>query len=162
MAKTEAKAKVKVEQRKPVKLAYIEHAGAYDKIPFQTYIGRLYGWAKKAHVRPGFYPLGIFYDSPDETPAGKCRSEIGIPITGEATPEGDVRIREMPAMAVAALSFKGPSSEYRSAYRQLSAWVSENGYEWAGPSIEAYTKKPERVRGKTVMYAKIMAPVRRK
>src|SRR3990172_6151826 len=63
-----AKAKVKVEQRKPVKLAYIEHTGAYDDIPFETYIGRLYGWAKKAHVRPGFYPLGVFYDSPGETP----------------------------------------------------------------------------------------------
>jgi len=76
-----AKAKVKVEQRKPVKLAYIEHTGAYDDIPFETYIGRLYGWAKKAHVRPGFYPLGVFYDSPGETPPEKCRSEIGIPIS---------------------------------------------------------------------------------
>ncbi|HLB68115.1 MAG TPA: GyrI-like domain-containing protein [Thermoplasmata archaeon] len=157
-----AKAKVKVEQRKPVKLAYIEHTGAYDDIPFETYIGRLYGWAKKAHVRPGFYPLGVFYDSPGETPPEKCRSEIGIPISGEAPPEGGVRIREIPAMNVAALSFKGQPSEYRNAYRELSAWVSEHGYEWAGPSIEAYTKKPERVRGKTVMYAKIMAPVRRK
>ena len=31
-----AKAKVKVEQRKPVKLAYIEHTGAYDDIPFRV------------------------------------------------------------------------------------------------------------------------------
>ncbi|HKZ64522.1 MAG TPA: GyrI-like domain-containing protein [Thermoplasmata archaeon] len=155
-------AAIKVERRKPVKLAYIEHVGGYDEIPFQTYVERLYGWAKKARVRPGFYPLGVFYDSPDQTPPEECRSEIGIPITGKAAPEGDVRIREMPAMDVAALSFKGPSGEYRDAYRELSSWVSENGYEWAGPSIEAYTKKPERVRGKTVMYAKIMAPVRRK
>jgi len=155
-------AAIKVEKRKPVKLAYIEHVGAYDRIPFQTYVERLYGWAKKAHVRPGFFPLGIFYDMPENTPPEKCRSEIGIPITGDASPDEDIHIKDVPAMDVAALSFKGPSSEYRSAYRELSAWVADHGYEWTGPSIEAYTKKPEQVKGKTIMYAKIMAPVRKK
>src|SRR3989337_1956560 len=83
------------------------------------------------------------------------RAVVRMGEEGPGPAGGRVRIREIPAMNVAALSFKGQPSEYRNAYRELSAWVSQHGYEWAGPSIEAYTKKPERVRGKTVMYAQI-------
>lgn len=153
---------IKVEKRKPVKLAYIEHVGSYGAIPFDDYIPRLYGWAKKARVRPGMYTLGIFHDMPDRTPPERCRSEIGIPITGEAAAEGDIRIKEIPEMDVAALSFKGPAEDYGKAYAELGAWIAEHGYEGAGPSMESYTKKPEQLGGKTILYAKIMFPVRRK
>lgn len=154
--------KVKLERRKPVRLAYIEHVGAYDAIPFEDYVNRLYGWAREVKVRPGFYPIGIFHDSPEETPPERCRSEIAIPITGEAPGRGDVRIRDMPAMQVAAISHRGPSSDYAKTYRALSEWVAEHGYEWAGPSMEVYTKKPKEIGGQIVHYAKIMAPVRKK
>ncbi len=154
--------KVKVESRKPMKLAYIEHVGDYGAIPFQRYMERLFGWAKANKVRPGFNPLGIFYDMPSTTPPERCRSEIAIPIYGDAKGEGEVKTKDLPAMKVAAVSFKGPASEYPKTYDALSAWVAENGYEWAGPSIEAYSKKPEQVGGQTIMYAKIMAPVRKR
>ena len=155
-------AKVKVETRKPIRMAYIEHVGDYGAIPFAQYIERLYGWAKEHKVRPGFNPLGIYYDPPRTTTPEKCRSEIGIPIYGNARGSGGIKTKDLPEMKVAATSFKGTSSEYQKTYDDLSAWVAENGYEWAGPSIEVYSKKPEQVGGKMIMYAKIEAPIRKK
>ncbi len=145
-----------------MRLAYIEHTGDYGAIPFETDVRRLYGWAKAKGIRPGFYPMGIFYDRPDRTAPEKRRSEVAIPIYGTAKPEGDVKVRNLPAMKVAAMSFRGPSREYPDAYRTLGAWVEKNGYEWAGPSIEVYAKRPETKAGETIVYARIKAPVKKK
>ena len=153
---------IKVEKRKRTKLAYIEHTGKYSEIPFQKYFEKLYGWARENHVRPGFYPLGIYHDSPDEISASKLKSEIAIPIYGAAKPEADIKIKDIPAMTVAAISHKGPSTEYPNTYRKLREWIAERGYEWSGPSIEVYTRKPEIVGGETILYAKVEAPIRRK
>ena len=153
---------VKVERRKPGKVAYIEHVGDYRSIPFAEDIQALYGWAKESGVRPGFYPLGIFHDRPGDTPPEKCRSEIAIPIYGSAKAKGPVKVRNLPGMKVAALSFRGPASGYPEAYRALSAWVEQHGYAWDGPSIEVYTRKPKQVGRETILYAKIEAPLRKK
>ena len=155
-------AKVKVEKTKPVTLAYVEHRGSYDEIPFQKYMEKLYGWAKEKHIRPGLFSIGIYYDSPDRTPPEKCRSEIGIPIYGEVEPEDDIRIKEVPSMEVATISHKGPSSDYPKTYDALSKWIAENGYEWVGPSFETYTRRPQTIAGRTIFYAKVKAPVRKK
>jgi effector-binding domain-containing protein len=153
--------KVKVEKKDAVKLAYIEHVGAYDKIPFDKYVPRLYGWAKENHVRPGFYPMGIFPNPLSCGPAEKTRSEIGIQVYGEAKPDKGISIRELPAMEVATISHKGPSAEYPKTYENLSDWISQHGYEWSGPAIEIYTRKPKIVGGETILYTKIEAPVRK-
>ncbi len=153
---------IKVEKRKRTKLAYIEHTGRYNEIPFQKDFEKLYGWAKENHIRPGFYPLGIYHDRPDVVPSANLRSEIAIPIFGSAKPEADIDIKEIPAMKVAAISHKGPSSEFPSTYRKLNEWIAEKGYEWSGPAIEIYTRKPKLVGGETILYAKIEAPIRKK
>jgi AraC family transcriptional regulator len=155
-------AKVKIEHRKPLTLAYIEHRGDYGRIPFDEYIGRLYAWTKERRVRPGMQAMGIFYDSPERTPPAQCRCEIGIPVYGDVKPEGDVRVKAMPAMDVATISHRGPSREYSATYRALSEWIALHGYEWVGPSFEVYSKKPTIEKGETILYAKVMAPVRKK
>ncbi len=153
---------IKMEKRKRTKLAYIEHTGKYDEIPFQKDFEKLYGWAKENHIRPGFYPLGIYLDRPTEVPSTKLRSEIAIPIFGNAKAEADVNIKELPAMKVAAISHNGPSTEFPNTYRKLNEWIAEKGYEWSGPAIEIYTRKPKLVGGETILYAKIEAPIRKK
>lgn len=153
--------RVRKERRGPTKLAYIEHVGPYDKIPFSEYIGRLYGWAKENHVRPGFYPLGVFQDSPDTNAPESLRSEIGIQVHGEARASNGILIKDFPEMEVASISHKGPSSKYAKTYRELSEWITHHGYEWAGPSMELYTRKPKLVRGETILFTKIMAPLRK-
>jgi effector-binding domain-containing protein len=67
-----------------------------------------------------------------------------------------------PAMKVAAISHKGPGSEFKNTYAKLIEWIDKKGYKISGPTIEVYSKKPEVVGGVTVLYAKVMMPVKKK
>jgi effector-binding domain-containing protein len=152
-------APVKVEKRKPLRIAYYEHVGGYGNIPFDKVIPRLYEWAKKNKVMPGFYPMGIYMTDPKTTPPEKCLTWLAISFKGEGKPEGDIRIKDMPEMTVAAYSHKGPSSEYQKSYDTLTSWILANGYTVAGPPMEIYSKKPEMVDGQMILYSKILFPI---
>lgn len=151
--------KPKFEKRKEAMLAYIENIGPYDAIPWNEMIPRLYGWAKEHKVMPGFHPMGTYYDDPGMVPREQCRSDVAITFKGEAKGSGGVRTRKLPAMKVAAVSFKGTSAEYSDTYKALFRWIGEKGHRPAGPSMEVYSKMPENVDGVTILYAKIMVPV---
>lgn len=155
-------AEIEIKKTKPLKLAYIEHVGDYGSIPFDKYINQLYGWAKAKNIRPGFQPLGIFYTPPDMTAPEQCKSEIAIPIMGDAKPESNIKIRDLPSMEVAVIKHQAPKKQYPETYRKLSEWIIKNGYEWVGPSIEIYTKKPKVLGNETIVYARIHAPVKKK
>ncbi|MFH0849002.1 MAG: GyrI-like domain-containing protein [archaeon] len=152
----------RVESRKASNLAYIKHKGPYDKVPWEDYIKRLYGWTKEQKVMPGFYPMAIYHDDPEKTPPEDCRSDIAITFKGRAKEQGEVKTRRMAAMKVATISHKGPGSEFKSTYTTLSDWIKRNEYKISGPPIEVYSKKPEVVDGVTVLYAKVMMPVKKK
>jgi DNA gyrase inhibitor GyrI len=149
----------KLEERKATRIAYVEHVGAYDKIPWQTYIERLYGWAKEQRVMPGFYPMGIYLDDPKETPPERRRTEVAITFKGEAEERSGVKIRELPAMRVATISHKGSGSGFEKTYEALTSWINTRNLRLSGPPMEIYSKKPEVVDGVTILYAKIMMPV---
>jgi effector-binding domain-containing protein len=150
---------VKLEKRKPLKIAYIVHVGSYGNIPFDKYIPQLYEWAKKNKVMPGFYPMGIYMSDPKTTPPDKCVTELAISFKGDGHPEGDIKVMDLPEMTVASYSHKGPASEYQKSYDTLTSWIAEKGYTMSGPPIEVYSKKPEMVGGQMIIYTKIMFPV---
>ena len=152
-------AKPKFEERKETDLAYIECTGPYDKVPWDELIPRLYGWAKGQKVMPGFHPMAIYYDDPKQVMPDTCRSEIGITFKGNAVEVDGIKTRHISAQKVAALSFKGPGSEYPKAYGELERWIGERGYRVSGPCIEIYSKKPELIDGVMMLYSKIMMPV---
>ena len=153
---------IKLENRKATSIAYINHVGPFDKIPWPENIERLYSWAKSQHVMPGFYPMGIYLDDPKNTPVEKCRTEVAITFKGEAKEESGIRIRQQPEMKVATYSHKGPSSEFAKTYDDLAKWIDSKGLRPTGPPIEVYSKRPEIVDGETILYAKIMMPVEKK
>ena len=153
---------VKLESRKATKLAYIKHQGPYDKVPWEDYIKRLYGWAKAQEVMPGFYPMAIYFDSPQEVPAEKLRSHIGITFKGNGKGEGGVKTRKIPSMTVATIPHKGPATELKKTYQKLFEWLEKKGYRMCGPPHEIYSKKPRTVRSVTILYAKIMIPIKKR
>jgi len=104
--------KVKLKKRKETIIAYIEHVGAYETIPFDVIIKKLYGWAKENKLRPGFKPLTIYPDDPNTTPKEQLRSWVGIPISGKAPEGGEVRTVTLPESLVAVYKHAGPASEY--------------------------------------------------
>jgi AraC family transcriptional regulator len=153
---------IKIKTIKPQKLAYIEHTGNYSEIPYDDYYEKLYSWAKEKKVRPGFKALGIFHDDPDKTPPEQCRSEICIPIVGEAESDDKIKVKELPSMEVAQIKHKGSSEEYKNTYHTLNEWITQNGYEWVGPSMEVYTKKPKVAGDATIIQALVQAPIKKK
>ena len=154
-------AKIKIKQTKACKLAYIEHTGDYGNIPYGKYYDQLYSWAKEKKVRPSFKAMGIFHDDPHKIPPEECKSEIAIPIVGEAESEGDIKIKELPSMEVAVLKHKGSTKEYQETYKRIGEWITQNGYEWAGPCIEVYTKKPKTIGDETIISANVQVPIKK-
>jgi len=150
----------KLESRKTANLAYIEHIGPFDKVPWEEYIHRLYRWAKEQNVMPGFYPMGIC--DPEKVSPGDLKSEIAITFKGKAKESDGIMIKKMPAMKVASMSHKGPGSEFRNTYAKLGEWIDKKGYACSGSPMEIYSKKPEVVDGVTILYAKVMIPVKKK
>lgn len=151
----------KLEKREPATLAYVEHVGPYNKIPFNTVIPKLYEWVREAKVRPGFYPICVFHGDPKTTPPENLRTDLGITVKGSPKPSGDIKIRRLPAMTVATSSHNGPASEYQNSYDALTEFIRKKGYVLNGPPMETYSKKPEVVGGTTIIHAKIMIPVKK-
>ena len=153
---------IKIKTIKPQKLAYIEHTGNYSEIPYDEYYDKLYSWAKEKKVRPGFKALGIFHDNPDKTPPELCKSEICIPIVGDVEGDENIKIKELPSMEVAQIKHKGSSKEYQNTYGTLNNWITQNGYEWVGSSMEVYSKKPKTLGEETIIQATIQVPIKKK
>jgi effector-binding domain-containing protein len=154
--------KVKLKKRKSMKAAYIEHVGAYETIPFDDLISKLYGWAKEKKAKLGFKPFTIYPDDPNVTSKDVLRSWIGIPIYGSAPEGGGVKVIDLPESLVATYKHAGPASEYQDSYNNLRDWAASEGYEFIGPPIESYPKKPKVKNGQTIIYADIQFPVRKK
>lgn len=154
--------KIKAREIKPMNVAYIEHVGEYDKIPWDKYMEKLFAWAKEHKVRPGFKGIGIYYDNPEQTLPKKCRSEIAIPIKGTASSGKEIKVKEIPQSEVAETKFHGSSDEIAKIYKELGEWIEKNGYEWNGPCMEIYGRKPKNVKGKTVLHMTLQVPIKKK
>jgi len=135
--------KIKLSNRKECTVAYIEHVGGYDTIPFDVIIKKLYTWAKENKARPGFKPLTIYPDDPASTSAASLRSWVGIPIHGSAPEDKTVRTTILPESLIATYKHIGPASEYSSSYKILMEWAKNENYEFTGPPVEYYPKKPK-------------------
>ncbi|MDD4308031.1 MAG: GyrI-like domain-containing protein [Thermoplasmata archaeon] len=152
---------VKLKKRKEITVAYIEYVGSYDKIPFDTIMKKLYGWAKDKKVRPGFKPLTIYPDDPATTSAVNLRSWVGIPIYGNAPEDADIKTTVLCESLIVRLRHAGPASEYSNSYKAIIEWTKAEGYEITGPPAEYYPKKPKVKNGQTIIYADIEFPVKK-
>jgi len=153
---------VKLKKSKACKVAFIEHVGAYDEVPYGDYYDKLFRWAKQKNLSPAGPPMAIFLDRPEEKPPEKRRCEVLIPIEGEAKPEGEIGIREIPSTDVANITHRGRTKDYPKTYEKLHKWIDENGYVYAGPVREIYLSKPKVVRGETLVFTNIQAPIKKK
>ena len=66
-----------------------------------------------------------------------------------------------PEMTVASATFKGSYEQFSDVYASLAAWVSENGYEFAGPMIDVYHVSPNDTRNPDEFVTEICCPVHR-
>ena len=64
---------------------------------------------------------------------------------------GEVFRRQVPGGTVAVTVHHGPYLEIASAYHVLTAWITEHGYEMAGPPREIYLSDPQTVAPEDLM-----------
>jgi len=154
--------KIKVKKLKSMKIAYIEHTGPYDKVPYGDYYEKLYGWAKEVKAKPGFKPLSVYPSDPHTTPPEQAKTWVAIPIHGSPVETEEIKIKELPAAEAAVCKYAGDSTVIEQTYKDLTAWMEENGYEASAPPMEVYTKMPKEKDGKTIVYATVQMPVKKK
>lgn len=150
---------VKLKKTEPMQVATMSHVGPYGEV------GKLYQeiakWLRQKQLKIIGPPLGWFYDNPEEVPAHKLRSEVGIPFKGEAKLEGNIKIKKIHAQEVLCTMHKGPYKEVGAAYATLFKYANEKGYIPQGCPIEIYLNDPAKVK-ESELLTEIQLPIKKR
>lgn len=93
---------------------------------------------ERQDVAPAGPTLALYYDEGD---SGKnVDVEVAVPIQGDFSASGRVKMRELPEEQVAALIRRGPYDDFTPAYSQLISWIQANGYQLYAPAREIYLR----------------------
>ncbi len=107
----------------------------------QVGFGTLMQGLGQAGVAPIAAPMLVYHNVIDQESEGDI--EVAVPVGVTFSAAGDVYARELEAGTVAATTHQGPYAGIVRAYHALTQWVSENGYEIAGPTREIYVNDPQ-------------------
>jgi effector-binding domain-containing protein len=149
---------VKVKKTGPVQAAIISHVGPYGEAT--KLYQEIAKWLMQKHLTISGPPFGWFYDNPEKVPAHKLRSEVGIPFEGEAKPEGNIKIKKIPAEEALSTMHKGPYREVGPAYTALFKYANEKGYTPIGNPIEIYLNDPAKVKEEELL-TEIQLPIKK-
>lgn len=150
---------VKLKKTEPMQVAIISHVGPYGEAG-KHYV-EIAKWLKQKQLKITGPPLGWFYDNPEDVPANKLRSDVGIPFQGEAKPEGKIQIKKVPAQEVLYAMHKGPYREVGPTYAALFQYAKEKGYVPLECPIEIYLNDPAQVK-ESELLTEVQLPVRKK
>lgn len=132
---------VEIRNADAIRLIGTPHIGAYYKISEAfSRLGAIIGsrglWPQTGNM------VGIFYDSPHDTPEDQLNSFAAVQ-TGIDAPEG-LELREIPAGERAILTLKGPYSGLQAAYDYLyGPWLAASDRSPSdAPSFEIYLNSP--------------------
>jgi AraC family transcriptional regulator len=140
-------------------IATISHVGPYGGS------SRLYQeimeWLRQKRLKIVGPPLGWFYDNPEEVPAHKLRSDVGVPFEGEAKPEGKIKIKKTSLQEVLCTVHKGPYREVGPAYTALFQHAREKGYVPLGCPMEIYLNDPAKVEENDLL-TEVQLPIKKR
>ncbi len=123
-----------------MRVAYVSQVG-----PFREAVKRgfdqLFAWVAANNVQPLGASLGIFYDDPAKVPIDQVRSEMCVPVASEVQGSGEVQVKEIGDVDVAAIVYQGEQSIDR-AYNEVYDWLRAQGYRDAGAPMETYLSMP--------------------
>lgn len=103
----------------------------------------LMGAMGAASAHPAGAPLVVYHSVLDEFTHGEI--EICVPVAATVTSDSGVYTRDLEGGSVATTIHRGPYPELATAYGVVMGWISEHGYEIAGPPREIYLNDPQQV-----------------
>jgi AraC family transcriptional regulator len=131
--------KVKVIERKPVRVAYLRHVGAYGKPLLEFWQNTVYPWLA-ANEQLGQPRYGICLDDPKITADGKCRYDAAIEVRGKITVPGESQTTTIPGGQYAVTPFRGTVEQVGEVWdAMLRDWLPKSGMQLdARPFFEYY------------------------
>ncbi len=75
---------------------------------------------------------------------------------------GEVEVKTTEPQQVAYLVHAGSYQSMQDSFMRLLRWISENGYEVAGPPVNVYHNDPMMVRSEEELITEVQFPVRKK
>jgi len=124
-------------------VAYIFYKGPVEDMG--ELIGEIVDWMVEQDVEMSGPPYSVYYTSPKEVEPEDMQYEMGVPFYGEASEQGKVKIKDVPAQDVLYALHKGPYNEVGLVYEVLMNKVMEDGYQMVGAPVEIYFNSPMEV-----------------
>jgi AraC family transcriptional regulator len=131
--------KVKVIERKPVKVTYLRHVGPYGQPLAEFWQQTVYPWMA-ANDQLGQPRYGISLDDPTITAADKCRYDAGVEVRGKISVAGNSHTTTIPGGQYAVTAFRGTADEIGGVWEaMLREWLPGSGLQLdARPFLEHY------------------------
>jgi AraC family transcriptional regulator len=141
--------KVKIERLPKLRVAMIEHRGAYQ-LTSKTFERLTTIAATTGLLRTETRTIGIYYDDPDSLPEAKLRSAACITVPDHWSPSGELTEAYIEGGRYARIVHTGPYHELKMAYDWLyQIWLPVNAEELRDlPCLEEYTNSPRDVHSK--------------
>lgn len=73
-----------------------------------------------------------------------------------------VKFRTLPAVTYAGCTFKGSYAQINDVVAAVSAWVEDNGYDYAGPMFDIYHVSPHETQNPDEFVTEVCFPVKKK
>ncbi|WP_420574545.1 AraC family transcriptional regulator [Kordia sp.] len=141
---TDMNAQITVKQLQEIKLAGIMRIGAFEKIG-ESY-QKLMEWGYNHHVldTSNFKAITIYHDNPNITQISKVRHSACVTINKAIKAEGEIRPLAIQKGNYVIGNFTIDANEFPKAWKSLSVWIMENGYEFRdGDYFEIYLNDHE-------------------
>ncbi len=153
---------VTIKQVEPFPYCAISHRGPYTDMT--AVIGDLVDAmeAQGLLVRIRGPLVGIYYNSPADTPPEELSWEAGFVVEAQTTTRPPLMLKTWEYETVAAATYVGPYEEIGPAIGKIMASIAARGYEAEGPVLERYLdEKPETVKPEELR-TEIWVPCRKK
>ena len=119
---------VKIEIRKPVRVAFMRHVGPYSEVG-QTWDKLLPALGKEGFLGGDAQFIGICHDDPEVTPPDKIRYDACVTVDDAFVPQGDIGVQVVAGGAYARTTHFGPYQKLGETYtRLLGQWLPRSGY----------------------------------
>lgn len=141
---------VLIQDTTPFTYAYLECRGSYQQIPAK--IGLFMPEFFKQKLMPVGNFFGMYLNSPGEVKEEELQWRLGFPVAANAAVAAPLLKGECQATKIAVYLYVGPYEKVGDAYVKILAYIEQNGYKPAGPTMEKYLDmdptavKPEELR----------------
>ena len=140
-AESEAAIEVEIAEFGPLRVAFTEHTGSFDKMG--EAIPALYAELGKQGIMPAGAPMGIYYDDPASVLEEKLRWEIAVRVPQKAEPAEPLKVKTIAKCMVARAQYKGSIEKTGEVYELLAREALEHDHVPVGPAMQLFTSQPK-------------------